>query len=104
MIDLKAALMVDITALSEQAKVALLTGDFDNCDMLLQQRQQCIEQLVNLTSPLAADTAAYLTQIITDDAAEINKLTTAKLELESQQMTTKRHARSIDRYLAIKQF
>ncbi|NQZ91304.1 MAG: hypothetical protein HRT97_03045 [Moritella sp.] len=104
MIDLKAILMVDITALSEQAKVALLTEDFDNCDILLQQRQQFIEQLVNLTSPLAVDTAAYLTQIITDDADEINKLTTAKLALESQQMTTKRRAKSIDRYLAIKQF
>ena len=36
MIDLKAALMVDITALSEQAQVALLTDDFDNCNILLQ--------------------------------------------------------------------
>ena len=104
MIDLKAALMVDITALSEQAQVALLTEDFDNCNSLLQQRQEFIEQLVNLTSPLAADTAAYLTQIITDDTGEINKLTTAKLELESQQMTTKHRAKSINRYLAIKQF
>lgn len=104
MIDLKAALMADITALSEQAQVAWLTGDFDNCNMLLQQRQGFIEQLVNLTSPLAADTAEYLTQIIADDTGEINKLMTAKLALESQQATTKHRAKSINRYLAIKQF
>jgi len=104
MIDLNAALMADITALSEQAQAVWLTGDFDNCNMLLQQRQGFIEQLVNLTSPITADTVEYLTQIIADDAGEINKLTTAKLALESQQVTIKHHTKSINSYLAIKQF
>ena len=103
MSQLEAELMAAITVLSEQAKVARAAEQFADCDELLVQRQQILEQLVNLEATLAPATQRFLTQLMADDQSQIRQLLQAKSEMESQQVTTKRSARSINRYLAIKQ-
>ncbi|MFT5880074.1 MAG: hypothetical protein ACI86X_001201 [Moritella sp.] len=99
----EAELMAGITALSEQAKLARAADKFADCDELLVRRQQLLEQLVNLEATLAPATHIFLTQLMTDDQHQIRQLLQAKAEMESQQVSTKRSARSINRYLAIKQ-
>lgn len=96
-------LMANITALSEQAKVARAADKLADCDELLVQRQHLLEQLVNLEATLTPATHSFLTLLMADDQSQIRQLLQAKSELESQQATTKRSARSINRYLDIKQ-
>lgn len=98
-------LMVNIEALSTEAKQAISIDQWALCDQLLIQRQGLIEQLVILSDPaLCAETHAFLLQVMTDDQDQVMRLNTIKSNIESQQVTTKRSAKSINRYLAIKQF
>lgn len=98
-------LMANIEALSADLVVAISTEQFTRCDELLLQRQQFIEQLVALANPAQCpQTHTFLSQIMTDDQTQITRLNALKSGIESQQVTTKRRSKSINRYLAIKQF
>jgi len=98
-------LMAQISSITTQAKQAIAAEAFTECEQLLIQRQVLIEQLVILADPAQyASTHTFLTQLMTDDQAQVNSLNQSKSALESQQVTTKRSAKSINRYLAIKQF
>ena len=98
-------LMAQISTLSAQAKQAIIAEQLHECDQLLIQRQVLIEQLVIQSEPAQCPvTHAFLTQLMTDDQMQITSLKRSKSALESQQMTTKRSTKSINRYLTIKQF
>ena len=98
-------LMAQISRLSAQAKQAIIAEQLHECDQLLIQRQTLIEQLVILANPAQfPSTHTFLTQLMTDDQTQIASLKRSKSVLESQQVTNKRSAKSINRYLTIKQF
>ncbi|QUM79653.1 hypothetical protein HWV01_04660 [Moritella sp. 5] len=98
-------LMAKISAISAQAKQAIIEELLAECDQLLIQRQVLIEQLVTRSNPAQSlNTHAFLTQLMADDQTQIASLKKSKLALESQQVITKRSAKSINRYLTIKQF
>ncbi|MDX2319106.1 MAG: hypothetical protein QNK26_00740 [Moritella sp.] len=98
-------LMSQISALSAQAKQAVIEDKLSQCDQLLIQRQILIEQLVILANPAQCPcTHAFLTQLMTDDQTQVTALKRSKSVLESQQVTNRRSAKSINRYLTIKQF
>jgi len=98
-------LIAKISAISTQAKQAIIEEQLAECDQLLIQRQVLIEQLVMCSHPAKfPNTHAFLTQLMIDDQTQIASLKRSKSALESQQVTTKRSAKSINRYLTIKQF
>lgn len=98
-------LMANIEALSVDAIAAISAEQFTPCDELLLQRQHLIEQLVTLANPAQCpQTHTFLSQLMADDQAQITRLNALKSDIESQQVTTKRRSKSINRYLAIKQF
>ena len=98
-------LMANIAALSADAIAAISTEQLALCDELLFQRQHLIEQLVALANPAQCPrTHTFLSQIMADDQTQITRLNAFKSDIESQQVTTKRRSKSINRYLAIKQF
>ena len=98
-------LMANIKALSADAIAAISTEQLALCDELLLQRQHLIEQLVVLANPAQHSRIhAFLSQIMVDDKTQITRLNAFKSDIESQQVTTKRRSKSINRYLAIKQF
>jgi len=98
-------LIAQISALSVQAKQAITAEQLSECDQLLIQRQLLIEQLVGQSEPAQCPvTHAFLTQLMIDDQVQITSLKRSKSALESQQVTTKRSTKSINRYLTIKQF
>lgn len=98
-------LMANIKALSVDAIAAISSEQLALCDELLFQRQHLIEQLVALANPAQCPrTHAFLSQVMADDKTQITRLNAFKSDIESQQVTTKRRSKSINRYLAIKQF
>lgn len=98
-------LMAQISTISAQAKQAVVEEQLTECDQLLMQRQILIEQLVVLANPVQfPSTYTFLTQLMTDDQTQIASLKRSKSALESQQVTNQRSAKSINRYLTIKQF
>lgn len=98
-------LMAQISLLSDQAKLAVIAEQLTECEQLLIQRQTLIEQLVKLQSPAQSpDIHTFLTELMTADQTQIASLKSAKSVLESQQVTNQRSAKSINRYLTIKQF
>lgn len=98
-------LMAQISLLSDQAKLAVVAEQLTECEQLLIQRQVLIEQLVKLKNPAQSpSTHTFLTELMAADQAPIAALKSAKSVLESQQVTKQRSAKSINRYLTIKQF
>ena len=98
-------LMAQISAITTQAKQAIAAEKFTECEQLLIQRQVLIEQLVMLADPVQyPSTHTFLTQLMADDQTQVTSLNQSKSALESQQVTSKRSAKSINRYLTIKQF
>ncbi|QUM77587.1 hypothetical protein HWV00_15960 [Moritella sp. 24] len=98
-------LMAHIDALSTDASEAIRAEQLTLCDQLLIQRQGLIEQLITLSDPAQNPRVhTFLSQIISDDNTQITRLNALKSDVESQQVTTKRRSKSINRYLAIKQF
>ncbi|QFI36576.1 hypothetical protein FR932_01385 [Moritella marina ATCC 15381] len=98
-------LMANIKALSADANAAISAEELTLCDELLLQRQYLIEQLVALANPAQCPRShAFLLHIMAEDQTQITRLNTLKSGIESQQVTTKRRSKSINRYLAIKQF
>lgn len=98
-------LMTKISAISAQAKQAIIEEQLAECDQLLIQRQILIEQLVMRSNPAEfPNTHAFLTRLMADDQTQIASLKRSKSTLESQQATTKRSAKSINRYLTVKQY
>lgn len=98
-------LMAQISSLSAQAKQAVIAEQLAECDQLLIQRQILIEQLVILEHPAQSPrTRTFLIQLMAADQAQIASLKSTKSVLESQQVVNKRSAKSINRYLTIKQF
>ncbi|PKH09541.1 hypothetical protein CXF93_01505 [Moritella sp. Urea-trap-13] len=98
-------LMAQISSLSGQAKQAVIAEQLTECDQLLIQRQILIEQLVKLENPAQSpSTRTFLIQLMAADQTQIAALKNTKSALESQQIINKRSAKSINRYLTIKQF
>jgi len=98
-------LMALIDALSTDASEAIRAEQLTLCDQLLIQRQGLIEKLITLSDPAQNPRVhTFLSQIISDDKTQITRLNALKSDVESQQVTTKRRSKSINRYLAIKQF
>ncbi|MGC3833141.1 hypothetical protein ACPSKX_01925 [Moritella viscosa] len=96
-------LMASISAISAQAKQAIIEEQLAECDQLLIQRQILIEQLVMRSNPAQSlNTHAFLTQLMADDQTQIASLKESKIALESQQVITKRSAKSINRYLTMR--
>jgi len=98
-------LMAQISSLSAQAKQAAIVEQLAECEQLLIQRQILIEQLVELEHPAQSPRIhTFLTELMAADQTQIASLKSAKSVLESQQVTNQRSAKSINRYLTIKQF
>lgn len=98
-------LMAQITSLSAQAEQAVIAEQLAECDQLLIQRQILIEQLVLLENPAESpQIRTFLIQLMAADQTQIAALKKTKSVLESQQLINKRSAKSINRYLTIKQF
>lgn len=98
-------LIADITLLSEQAITLTQQENFDAVDQALRRRQTLIEQLV-ARDPVLDDARirTFLTRLLAEDQLQINRLNQDKSEIEARQLSAKRGARSINRYLDVKQF
>lgn len=96
--------MAEISLLTEQTKQNIAKDDLVAADASLLQRQQLIEHLVAMETPISVDTKSFLENLLQDDDAQIAHLEQLKSAIKSQQSNTKRSAKSINRYLDIKQF
>ncbi len=100
-----AELIAEITLLSEQAVALTQQENFDAVEQTLLGRQTLIEQLVARDPALSnADIRAFLTRLLAEDQLQINRLNRDKSDIETRQVNTRRGARSINRYLDVKQF
>jgi len=94
-----------ISLLTEQTKQDIAKDDLIAADASLLERQQLIEHLVALESPvLSANTKSFLEKLLQDDDVQVIHLEQLKSAVKSKQSNTKHNAKSINRYLDIKQF
>lgn len=98
-------LVKEISALSLRAKGLLQDDNLAGVNEALELRQQLIQQLVELELPdITTATRTFLQGLLADDETQLTQLERLKAEVKSQQYTTRRSIKSINRYLDVKKY
>lgn len=98
-------LIKEISALSLRAKGLLQEDNLAGVNEALERRQQLIQQLVELEQPdITTATRTFLQGLLADDETQLTQLEQLKAEVKSQQYTTRRSIKSINRYLDVKKY
>lgn len=98
-------LIEEVRALSLRASGLLQEENLAGVNEALERRQQLIQRLVELEQPkITMATRTFLQGLLADDETQLLQLEQLKAQVKSQQFTTRRSIKSINRYLDVKKY